>query len=208
MKPENDIKTEPPPATIESPLEHCDIVTSTVHKTLRGPRAESIFFRGAFTAWTGTVWRSSTTRRTASTWPGASTSMIWRRSWSSSTPDKPPQNKFIFLGIASLLMEPPSVDRGNKFKREFAADPILQVGQFDPGGNSPFNDYTAWFSKYGTNILEWMGHFLFCAPMLDAVLHTRDKPSTFMDEYQAGVALTHYGQFNSGGKHIHTSKQE
>jgi len=28
-----------------SPFEHCDIVTSTVHKTLRGPRAGIIFFR-------------------------------------------------------------------------------------------------------------------------------------------------------------------
>jgi len=28
-----------------SPFEHCDIVTSTVHKTMRGPRAGIIFFR-------------------------------------------------------------------------------------------------------------------------------------------------------------------
>jgi glycine hydroxymethyltransferase len=28
-----------------SPFEHCDIVTSTVHKTLRGPRCGIIFFR-------------------------------------------------------------------------------------------------------------------------------------------------------------------
>jgi len=28
-----------------SPFEHCHIVTSTVHKTLRGPRAGIIFFR-------------------------------------------------------------------------------------------------------------------------------------------------------------------
>jgi len=30
---------------VPSPFEHCDIVTSTVHKTLRGPRAGIIFFR-------------------------------------------------------------------------------------------------------------------------------------------------------------------
>jgi glycine hydroxymethyltransferase len=28
-----------------SPFEHCDIVTSTCHKTLRGPRAGIIFHR-------------------------------------------------------------------------------------------------------------------------------------------------------------------
>merc|ERR1719189_1051197 len=30
---------------VPSPFEHCDIVTSTVHKTLRGPRAGIIFYR-------------------------------------------------------------------------------------------------------------------------------------------------------------------
>lgn len=30
---------------IESPFKHCDIVTTTTHKTLRGPRAGMIFFR-------------------------------------------------------------------------------------------------------------------------------------------------------------------
>ena len=30
---------------VPSPFQHCDIVTSTVHKTLRGPRAGIIFFR-------------------------------------------------------------------------------------------------------------------------------------------------------------------
>jgi len=30
---------------VPSPFEHCDIVTTTVHKTLRGPRAGVIFFR-------------------------------------------------------------------------------------------------------------------------------------------------------------------
>lgn len=32
---------------VKSPFEHCDIVTSTTHKTLRGPRAGIIFFRQA-----------------------------------------------------------------------------------------------------------------------------------------------------------------
>jgi len=30
---------------VDSPFEHCDIVTTTTHKTLRGPRAGMIFFR-------------------------------------------------------------------------------------------------------------------------------------------------------------------
>ena len=33
-----------------SPFEHCDIVTSTTHKSLRGPRAGVIFYRKKFEA--------------------------------------------------------------------------------------------------------------------------------------------------------------
>lgn len=33
---------------MKSPFEHCDIVTTTTHKTLRGPRAGMIFFRYSY----------------------------------------------------------------------------------------------------------------------------------------------------------------
>lgn len=34
-----------------SPFEHCDVVTTTTHKSLRGPRAGMIFFK--YTDWLG-----------------------------------------------------------------------------------------------------------------------------------------------------------
>ena len=33
---------------LRSPFEHCDVVTSTTHKSLRGPRAGVIFYRKKF----------------------------------------------------------------------------------------------------------------------------------------------------------------
>eukprot|EP01111_Echinosteliopsis_oligospora_P005896 TRINITY_DN1964_c0_g1_i1.p1 TRINITY_DN1964_c0_g1~~TRINITY_DN1964_c0_g1_i1.p1 ORF type:complete len:460 (-),score=153.28 TRINITY_DN1964_c0_g1_i1:41-1420(-) len=40
---------------VASPFEHCDVVTTTTHKTLRGPRAGLIFFRKKRTDKDGTV---------------------------------------------------------------------------------------------------------------------------------------------------------
>jgi len=34
-----------------SPFEYCDIVTTTTHKTLRGPRSGIIFFRKGIKSW-------------------------------------------------------------------------------------------------------------------------------------------------------------
>jgi glycine hydroxymethyltransferase len=33
---------------LASPFQHCDIVTTTTHKSLRGPRAALIFYRKKF----------------------------------------------------------------------------------------------------------------------------------------------------------------
>ena len=35
---------------VPGPFEHCDIVTTTTHKTLRGPRSGMIFYRKGMTA--------------------------------------------------------------------------------------------------------------------------------------------------------------
>jgi glycine hydroxymethyltransferase len=36
---------------VPSPFPFCDVVTTTVHKTLRGPRSGIIFFRKGKTEW-------------------------------------------------------------------------------------------------------------------------------------------------------------